>query len=50
VVAEHGEGVQARLGLEPELARDLRRGGPHHDHEIDPVVEVRCRICGERVA
>ena len=22
----------------------------HHDHEIDPLVEVRCRTCGERVA
>jgi DNA-binding HxlR family transcriptional regulator len=22
----------------------------HHDHEIDPVVEVHCRVCGERVA
>jgi DNA-binding HxlR family transcriptional regulator len=22
----------------------------HHDHEIDPVVDVRCRTCGERLA
>jgi len=33
------------------LPTDERRPNvPHHDHEIDPVVEVRCRTCGERVA
>jgi DNA-binding HxlR family transcriptional regulator len=31
-------------------AREHRPNVPHHDHEIDPVVEVRCRLCGERVA
>jgi len=29
---------------------ERRPNVPHHDHEIDPVVEVRCRTCGERVA
>jgi DNA-binding HxlR family transcriptional regulator len=31
-------------------AGEPRPNVPHHDHEIDPVVEVRCRTCGERVA
>ena len=30
-------------------AREHRPNVAHHDHEIDPVVEVRCRVGGERV-